>query len=188
MGKYVVIIDNKELVLKRIKNVLEKDAQNRNVELMMLCSKAEEETVFDETIKRFYDLFRNDGESVKLNIIVDVCLTEEEEELTSIKDVKTFTGIELIKKIDEFLKEKTCDYNLFLMSSFFSSPLKQSDIIESFRNEYKNFVTIIRIPVLSDGKIDSGYSKLPDYTDILTRDLLSVKIVQSFKNIVFYKL
>lgn len=186
MKNYLVLIDNQPEELDTLKKELEKNASEKDVLVESICCKCDKQDgvelfkVFLEKIKR-----NNNTSNMKISVIVDICLTKDEEDRQSLKGA-TISGVECLKEIDQILKDGHFDYKLFLMSRFFS---QQADDIESIQQSIAgnaHFVAVIKKPLLENGKIDKGTSEFKQYMSLLPEDKLSYSYLQSFINIVFF--
>lgn len=197
MLKYLVLIDNDCVELKKLKGVLQNDANKKNIEIVDICTGIiQDSTNEDENIKKVIEQIKElienttiETNKLQLHIVADACLTREEEELASIKDCDYLSGIKYLEGISNYLQKTNCTFYLSLMSRFFAKQLSTFHRLQKFKsNEKNNFLAVIKKPILDNGDIDPGSSIAVDYIDILPENLLSKNYLDSFKNILIFKL
>lgn len=197
MLKYLVLIDNDCNELEKLKEVVQNDANQNNVRIIDVCTgcienSANEEKHIEQVTQQIEDLIEMaemDANELQLHIVADACLTREEEDLATIRNSNDLSGIKCLKMISGYLKTTDCTFHLSLMSRFFAKQLSNFHRLREFKSdESNNFLTVIKKPILDNGKIDHGSSIAADYIDILPEKLLSKNHLESFKNILLFKL
>lgn len=197
MSKYLVLIDNDCNELEKLKDVVQNDANQNNVRIVDIYTgnienSAQEEKHIEQVKQKIVELIENDkteAANIQLHIVVDACLTREEEYLASIRDRNDLSSIKCLEIISDYLKGTVCTFYLSLMSRFFTKQLGTFHRLQEFKSdESNNFLTVIKKPILDNGKIDPGSSIAADYIDILPEKLLSKIHLESFKNILLFKL
>lgn len=197
MSKYLVLVDNDCRELEKLKEVIQNGAEKECIQIVNICTgtienSAKEEECIEQVKQKIIELIEHDEvetANIQLHIVADACLTCEEEYLASIKERNDLSGIKCLEVISDYLKSTNCTFYLSLMSRFFAKQLGAFHRLQEFKNdESNNFLTVIKKPILDNGKIDSGYSIAADYIDILPEKLLSKKHSESFENIMLFKL
>jgi len=190
MAKHLVLIDNVKKELEALERELHEEAGEKGIIISSIIYDENNKRFFSDVKKRINDIITNDNDPmIKLRIVCDACLTSlEENNIMDLDLVKSVTGIQQLLKIDKFLKTKGVEYDLYLMSGFISKKLRKSTLIKPLNELGDVFAGVIDTPVLEDYEIDYGSDEVPNYVGVLPEELITNNNLQSFINIVFYKL
>lgn len=184
MKKYLILIDNDQFELSKLKSIASEQAQIADVELIGIFVKDLNLSVIEDKFKEIVSNNMNKHIDMCFHVVVDACLSDEEHDLSSIRKEQKLSGVKCMKTISTLLEECGCKYHLSLMTRFFANQLHSLQELQDFQNNKSNcFYAIIRKPVLDDGEIDNGFSPMPLYTNLLPANELTLNYVESFKRI-----
>lgn len=184
MKKYLILIDNDQFELSKLKSIVSEQAQAADIELIDIFVENLDLTAIENKFKQIISDNTKTHIDMCFHVVVDACLSDEEHDLSSIRKEQKLSGVKCMKIISTLLEECGCKYHLSLMTRFFANQLHSLQELQDFQSNKNNcFYAIIRKPVLDDGEIDNGFSPMPLYTNLLPADELTLHYAESFKRI-----
>ncbi len=189
MNKILVLVDNDQEELNKLKSLITQDETKETIKIVdIFIEEYDENALHEIVIERINELINLDPDAY-FHIVIDACLSEEDQERSELESNVKLSGVECAESIVLTLRNNNCSFIISLMSRFFITQLDSyNPFIDFSENETNNFYAVIRKPIVDSGDIDTGLSPIPQYTDKLPEKYLSRKYSIAFRNIVLYKL